>query len=391
MITKIKQKRIRILYIITSCKKTGPVQQTLNIIKNLDKKFEPVLLTLYEEDQDGTSRLDEFLQYAVHYFVKTSKTDILLGHTKALKKKMQEIRPDVIHSLGVFPDYAVSKIHEYPHLITLRNYIWDDYPMMYGRIRGGVLARLHIYAMDHATKTVTCSESLSWIYKKKLGKEFSFIRNGVDVQESALVSAAEKPEIRKELGIGREDFVFIYSGLFIDRKNQEFLVRTFADTFPETNVKLVLLGDGPNFDEIRNAYGFYRNVMFPGNVLDVVRYLKASDVYVSVSKSEGMPNGVLEAMAFGLPVLLSDIIQHKEIMRVCRECGFLYKQNDASSLSEKMKKMTGCNMGKMIQHSFDTAHGSFHAAKMSEKYQQQYGMLAELNSGLQVKTMKKKK
>lgn len=44
--------KLKVVFLMTSCKKSGPVQQMLNIIKNLDRnKFEPVLVTMYPEDK----------------------------------------------------------------------------------------------------------------------------------------------------------------------------------------------------------------------------------------------------------------------------------------------------------------------------------------------------
>lgn len=45
--------KLKVVFLMTSCKKSGPVQQMLNIIKNLDRnKFEPVLVTMYPEDKN---------------------------------------------------------------------------------------------------------------------------------------------------------------------------------------------------------------------------------------------------------------------------------------------------------------------------------------------------
>ena len=173
--TKLKKTghpRIRIVYLMTSCKKVGPTQQTLNIIKNLNQDiFEPVLITLYDEEED--SRLADYLPYvSAHYLVKTGKKSILTGSDKALRKKLEELHPDLIHTVGVFPDYAVSRIGKFKQVHTLRNYVYDDYPAKYGKARGNILAGLQIYAMKHSSKTITCSESLSHIYHEKLKMDF---------------------------------------------------------------------------------------------------------------------------------------------------------------------------------------------------------------------------
>jgi glycosyltransferase involved in cell wall biosynthesis len=55
-------------------------------------------------------------------------------------------------------------------------------------------------------------------------------------------------------------------------------------------------------------------VTFPGEILEAARLFTAFDLYCAPSRKEGMPLGVLEAMALGVPVLASDIPAHREVL-----------------------------------------------------------------------------
>ena len=375
---KISDNRIVVCFIMTACKKSGPVQQMLNIIKHIDRSaIKPVLVTIYPEPTDGSSQLDQYLPYVKHYFAPTGKVDIIMGRTQRIKRVLSEINPNVIHSLGVFPDYAISIINQYPQIITLRNFVWDDYPAKYGRIRGAILARLHLYAMNHTNKTVTCSKSLSEIYRKKLGFQFDYIRNGVDVDQFSMPDADEKKQIRQEKGLPEKSYIFIYSGQIIERKNHAFLLETFREFFSSPEVYLLILGDGMDYEKLYDEFGSVDNIDFRGVVNDVNVYLKACDAYVSTSKSEGMPNGVMEAMATGLPVILSDIDQHKEIMRENDKIGFLYEQGNKRDLADKMRRMMHEDSTEMSKAAYNLTHKEFDSASMSSKYQNEYRQLAE--------------
>ncbi|SFD23959.1 glycosyltransferase [Ruminococcus albus] len=368
-----KNKRIKIVYLLTSCKKLGPTQQTLNIIKNLNQdEFEPILITLNDEEAD--SRMEDYLPYvSAHYMVKTGKKDIILGQDSALRKKLDEIKPDIIHTLGVFPDYAVSRIGKYKQIHTLRNYIYDDYPAKFGKVKGTILAKLQLAAMKKSDKAVTCSKSLSKIYKEKLGLNFSYIQNGVDVDKYVVATIGQKKSIREKYGIPVDAFIFIYTGQFIERKNIPFLLENYVKAFANSkNVYFLLLGGGPDLEPLKNKYKGNYNIDFRGNVNNVDEFLKACDVYVSTSKSEGLPNGVLEAMASGIPVVLSDIEQHMEIYEMDHRIGYLYKQNQGEDLVEKLRLIYEGRAGIAGEVAYDVAHKCFSAKKMSEQYQREY-------------------
>ena len=361
----------RIVFLLTSCKKTGPVQQTLNIIKHLDRDvFEPHLLTLYPEEDEG-SQLSFYLPYVPHHYIPTGKLSMLTGRDKALRQTLEVIQPDVIHSQGVFPDYAVCRMKRWRQVVTLRNYVYEDYPSKFGRLQGNLLVRLHLYAMSHTAKTVTCSESLAKIYKERLGRNYDFIRNGVDVEKYTRPTEEERMGIREELNLPKDTFIYVYTGQMIERKNVDFLLKCFTEHFNDNKSYLLLLGGGPLLDGLKEKYRGAANVDFRGSVNNVNHYLKACDAYVSSSLSEGLPNGVLEAMATGLPVVLSDIMQHQEIFDADNGIGYLYNQGNESDLANKMKQVQPHHEA-MSKAAYLSAHENFSAQRMSRQYQEIY-------------------
>ena len=365
------QKRIRVVYLMTACKRSGPSQQTLNVIKYLDaEKFEPILITLYDEEKNGV--MAEFLPHVdAHYFVKTSKTNIMLKQGGALRRKLEELEPDVIHTLGVFPDYAVCRFHKFNQVLTIHAFGPGDFPAKFGKINGVVLSKIHLYALKHATKAIACSESLSNIYRENLHLNFEFIRNGVDVDKYSMAKKGEKKAIREELSLPLDKFIFVYTGQFIERKNIPFLLEAFTEQFGHDQY-LLMLGGGPELGVLREKYREFKNIDFRGNVSNVDHYLKACDCYVLTSKLEGLPCSVLEAMAVGLPVILSDIMPHVEIFDVSGGVGYLYKEGNRNQLMKKLEMMLldgGVDMGK---RAFDSSRRVFCSKKMSEMYQTVY-------------------
>ena len=132
------------------------------------------------------------------------------------------------------------------------------------------------------------------------------------------------------------------------------------------------MGDGADYAELKSQFGALPNVIFTGNIGNVNEYLQAADIYISSSKSEGLPNGVLEAMATGLPVILSDIEQHKEIYDTNSMIGSLYRIGDKKDCIKRICELTSDVCEKAGAEAYKCAHEQFSAEKMSRNYQSEY-------------------
>jgi glycosyltransferase involved in cell wall biosynthesis len=89
--------------------------------------------------------------------------------------------------------------------------------------------------------------------------------------------------------------------------------------------RCLIVGRGPLEDELRaksRELGLSESVRFLGFSEDVRPYLETADVYVSASEKEGLPLALVEAMACGLPTVVTDISGHSEAVLQGRT-GFL--------------------------------------------------------------------
>ena len=110
----------------------------------------------------------------------------------------------------------------------------------------------------------------------------------------------------------------LYAGRFDEQKDLETLlaaVPIIVARLPRAT--LTLLGDGP----LRGALSrraaqlqLGEHVIVAGPVADVSSWLRAADVFVSASRLEGLSVAVLEAMSWGVPVVVSDIPGHREVV-----------------------------------------------------------------------------
>jgi glycosyltransferase involved in cell wall biosynthesis len=158
---------------------------------------------------------------------------------------------------------------------------------------------------------------------------------GVDLQ---VFSPGAEPDFRARLG-WQDAFVLLSMRSWEPLYGVDVLVRAFiaaAQTCPE--LRLFLLGTGSQAGLIREMIeqgGVGERVYFGGQVSQsgLVRYYRASDLYISASHSDGSSVSLMEALACGLPVMISDIPANREWISPEVQ-GWLYTDGDAEALSK---------------------------------------------------------
>ena len=282
--------------------------------------FDICVMTLFGE-LSGDSIKDEYLKalpgVSFECLGVSKITSVLRGKAVA-RRAFSAFEPDVIYCLGM-PLYAIAvKYGRAAHVTTLRNYCYEDYPDRYGAAMSAYLCsrdmRLLAKAEHSASEYVyACSSSISEMYEERKGLRFPYIRNGVDCVKFSPASCDGKAMARRCLGIPCDAKLFVYAAIFNERKNQEFILRAVSQSADFDGCLFAFLGDGAKHGELKERYGSDDRFLFAGQVDNVTDYLAAADFYITSSMSEGLPNGVMEALAAGLPVVLSDIPQHKEV------------------------------------------------------------------------------
>lgn len=373
-------KKIKICYVIVNCKISGPMNQTLNIIKNLDyDKYDISFITLFEEEKNN-SMINEYLNVcSQHYCLKLNKFSSILFGKYVLKERLKTINPDIIHALGMPPYRLALSYKNAKHLVTLRNYMYEDYPTYYNKILGPILAFMDMNLIKRKNKQgkkfVTCSKSLSKIYLDKENLKFDYIQNGVDISKYEKGKEEEKEELRNKLNLPKDGLIAIYTAPFIGRKDQETAIKGILSCKDE-NMYLVLCGDGAMYRELYDKYNKYHNIIFTGKVKNVSEYLRSADFYLSTSQSEGMPNSVLEAMASGIGVLLSNIPQHMELFDINNNIGEYFELGNEDDLKSKIKLMMKKDFKYIGDESYKMIINNLTSKIMSEKYQIFYEKLA---------------
>lgn len=158
------------------------------------------------------------------------------------------------------------------------------------------------------------------------------IENGIDF-ELVRYSEAERLRWRSRWGIPPSAPVIGCVGDFRTQKGQRYLIEAMPKVLSKvSDAYLVLVGRGELEHKLKalpERFGILGRVVFEREAHDDFSIYSAFDVYVLPSLYEGLPYTPLEALACGLPVVLSDVVGNKDVFMACASvCG------DASVLGE---------------------------------------------------------
>jgi UDP-glucose:(heptosyl)LPS alpha-1,3-glucosyltransferase len=144
---------------------------------------------------------------------------------------------------------------------------------------------------------------------------------GVDAERFAGPDrAACRAEIRSRHGIGESDFLVLFVGMNFEVKGLDALISAVAKArraLPSAGVRLLVLGKGNvgKYEALARSHGIADAVVFTGPIArGIERYYRAADVFAMLSKFDTFGMAVLEAMAAGLPVIVSARVGAKDVV-----------------------------------------------------------------------------
>jgi glycosyltransferase involved in cell wall biosynthesis len=350
---------IKILYIVSSLKKSGPTNQLSYIIKFLDKsRFSPYVLTLSPEGKE--SKWDVYKALGVNlHSLNLSRIKGLFLSKKQVYQYIQQIAPDIIHTQGIRPDFIVDALSvKAPWVLTIRSYPYEDYVMKYGKV-GYFIVNCYVKVLKRCKHIVTCSHNTA----ERLGhhqiKAYP-IQNGVDI-------AVANHKIIQDI---YPHPVFITTGGNLG-KNVAFTIEAFTKyKHNKGKGSLLVLG---NESDLSQQYANETDIYFLGHIDNIIDYYCCvCDYFISTSLSEGLPNAVLEAFACGLPVILSDIPSHREVAQEFPQSSVIFSLKNTDELAGLLDNHSTLFAADAKTSAKLIVEKSFSGKVMSEKYQSFY-------------------
>lgn len=180
-----------------------------------------------------------------------------------------------------------------------------------------------------ATHWLACGEAAAingWGKSAVKNDKVMILPNAIDPKRFKF-SEKSRQEVRARYGIKDDDFVIGHVGRFYPQKNHDFLIDVFSEVHKQKqNAKLLLLGNGPLQDKIRQkvqSLGLAEAVIFAGLQKEPAPFYSAMDVFAFPSLWEGLPLTLVEAQYSGLPCVVSGNVT-KEVL-ISGHCVFVKK------------------------------------------------------------------
>ncbi len=337
----------------------GPASKIriLHVLPNANKKF-----SLFENLVTGLDK-QAFSQSICYLHGTADEQNPLkkMGHDifflNIPPKKLRRLRPSLIFQIArIIKEQKIDIVHCQRHKSTI-------YGTLAAWISGGNVKVITTVHGKNRTRTLR-RKILNHILFKRIARIIAVsmavrndiiqtnrnlsadkvitVYNGIDIDQFNDAGQTRR-EARKRLHLpDRGGIIFGTVGRLTKIKNQTLLLKAFAGVYRKyPDSSLFFAGEGPLEAELRHLaveLNIQKGVVFLGYRQDIPDVLRAYDVFVLPSLSEGLPLALAEAMATGIPVIASKVGGIPEILN-SPQLGTMVSPSSMEELASAMERM----------------------------------------------------
>jgi glycosyltransferase involved in cell wall biosynthesis len=363
--------KINLVLAIRSLDIGGAERQFIELVKHIDKKkFNVLVVTMYGGVwENEIEKLKE-----VKYVNLKKKGRYDLNFYFKYKKLLNDFKPDIIYSwLGEMNLFSYWCMPKEAKLIWGFRASNMDYSK-YGKFSQFLFYLQKIYSKK-VDKIVTNSVA-SLDFHKKNGffmDKAVVVYNGIDIKKFKR-DEQKKKNLKKKYNLSKKDITIGIVARIDYMKGYPILAKTAKKIFEEVdNIKLFVIGDGNKKikKECEDILGEYNNKKFIwlGKRKNVKNFYNLFDIYVSSSLfGEGFSNSIAEAMACGVPCVVTDVGDSKTIVG---DCGEVVKPNSWECLKKGIENILKKDLKKLGECSRKRVVENFSIEKMVKKTEEE--------------------
>lgn len=302
-----------------------------------------------------------------------------------LRRLLRDEPPDVLHTwlfaANAYGRLAAGSKPRFPILVSER--CVDTW-------KSGWQLRLDRRLVTRTTRLIGNSQSVAQFYAQHgfPRERLVVIPNGVDEDENTTLSLDQLS--RDKLGIPANARVIGYVGRLAPQKRVRDLLWAFELVrVLQDDVVFLVIGDGPERERLQKfarEIQVENRVRFLGHRDDVRQLLSVMDVFWLASEFEGQSNSVMEAMAAGLPVVVSDIPPNRELV-THGETGYVVPVGDRVAFAQFTERLlTDSALARQLGDAArERIRDHFGVARMLESYANLYREVAQKEPGFSEK------
>jgi glycosyltransferase involved in cell wall biosynthesis len=256
-----------------------------------------------------------------------------LGERKAVRRFLQQWKPDILHTHGYRSDVLNGGMARRMGIATVST--------LHGSSRMGGFSHFFEWIQERALRRFHGVVAVSAPLRAAL------LAKGVPPRRLHLVPNAwtagtvplSREQARATLGVRPEGLRIGWVGRLVSIKGPDVFLRALAGISGDPSWRASMVGDGPEHgraDELVRSLGLTGRVDLHGAIPDAERLFPAFDVLVLSSRSEGMPMVVLEAIASGVPVVATAVGGVPDLLG--ERGGWLVRPEDPTALGSAIER-----------------------------------------------------
>jgi glycosyltransferase involved in cell wall biosynthesis len=203
-------------------------------------------------------------------------------------------------------------------------------------------------------------------------EKIALIGNGIELTAP---SNTDTGTLKKETSGESDGPVVLFVGRLVKEKGVDRLLTVWASLPGHERMVLLIVGDGPLREDLESQAKKLRllpSVRFLGHQVEVSRFYSVADLFVLPSRTEGMSNSLLEAMAAGLPVVASNVGGNKDVI-THQQSGFLVDWEDTRLCARMlMTLLSDTELRQRIRNAARRQISAFAIGDVAERYQDLY-------------------
>lgn len=329
--------KLRVIHILDNLDIGGKEKNVVDICNNLNsEKFKLTIICLYSslnEEFVLNNNIDVVRLNLIKS--KSSFFQLLFNFSQTIKiwKNLNRLKPNIVHTHTFF--YSIIPILNCIYFLkgTIHFHTIHTGGMHYLNLSKTHTFKLYVerfFYKIHRTNLIAISQSL----EKKVanlfpGRNVYLVQNGIYLDKVNIVNE----------NISSQNYKGVYVARLVEGKNHETILKALSEICKkDLTLTFTFIGAGPLYDDLKmltNKLGLQKKINFEGDIKDVKSKLKDFNFGIFASEYEGFSLALIEMMAEGFPVFISDSPTILD-MGINKDNAIIFRTFDHLDLKNKM-------------------------------------------------------